>query len=133
MIGKMKNYEVIVMDRSKVSRPIVYLFYENRTLLYVGYSANGIGRPFDKGHHQREAFEKSTHVEIRMFETKNEALAEEKRLIAEEAPLFNGRGGIRMQSCIKHPDTVRAFIRICSDVRSQEHDLGRDIANRGII
>jgi len=78
----MKNYEVIVFETAKYRSPIVYIFHGENGPLYVGYSAAGIGRPFSKDHHQREAFERSTSVEVRVFKS------------ALRLP-FNGRGGIR--------------------------------------
>src|SRR5258708_28339735 len=78
-------------DLRSLTKPIVYVLWKDQFCLYVGRSAIGIGRPFDSGHDQREAFLKATKVDIYCCDDFDNAVVYENALIGWLRPHLNKR------------------------------------------
>ncbi len=76
---------------SKLFRPVVYIFRQEQTVLYVGMSSTGITRPFNPQHHKIDATLANTSMEIRFCATIEEAALLEVQLIQELKPTLNAK------------------------------------------
>lgn len=71
------------------SQPIVYKFLRGDTCLYVGMSAEGIGRPFRPTHKMAKLIQPGDRLEITVVDTVNEAWNIEEFLINTCKPEYN--------------------------------------------
>jgi excinuclease UvrABC nuclease subunit len=77
-------------------KPIVYMALSKNAVLYIGMSANGMGRVFTRDHHVLSKIQDEM-VTLEVYETMTEQDANEleNAMIQEFRPLYNGRKYIR--------------------------------------
>mgnify|MGYP001577584064 CR=1 FL=1 len=69
--------------------PVTYVLWQQRTCLYVGYSANGLVRIFDSNHAQRKFLSTITRLDIYVCQSKMDAEVLEVVLIRQLHPRHN--------------------------------------------
>lgn len=72
-----------------LSGPVVYVVWQGRSVVYVGYSKCGMRRPMSPDHHAADAIKNATDIEITHFKSEKDAKAEERHLIQSLKPSLN--------------------------------------------
>ena len=75
---------------AKLFSPIVYVFRRGEKILYIGFSACGVGRPFSPSHKMNQLPEKpAMDIDVYFFDLVEEAFEFEQRLLSQYRTEYN--------------------------------------------
>lgn len=116
-----KEPKGFTLKRKHLFGNMVYIAYRNELVVYVGFSSIGLFRPLS-----HNFLREITHIHIKKFRSKEDAIKFEKELIIKLQPPYNIVGNFYPRhilfclSCKKELLTGRADRRYCSDACRQK-------------